>query len=191
MTSVIRTYAQRKLGLTKFLKPSSPTYTNGNNIDVLFPFTYNNGVLDITYNGNDFESIMVDVLNQEPQDEPETSVQILSGPYLVNSLGENFKNYIRSWQDGTIDPNSPINIYISPQVLLVQQPDLNSISSVTSNNADVYRISTQAPSSDDYIVGSPITNYNTTYIFKTPLTFTIVASGVTTYITFKSTLDQE
>ena len=31
----------------------------------------------------------------------------------------------------------------------------------------------------------------TKYIFKTPLTFTIFESGVLTYITFKTALDQE
>jgi hypothetical protein len=54
MTSVIRAYSEKKEGLTLFVKPESPTYDDGTN-NVLFPFSYLNQVLDITYNGNNFK----------------------------------------------------------------------------------------------------------------------------------------
>jgi hypothetical protein len=187
MTSVIRTIAQTKTGLTRFVKPESPSYNNGTDI-VLFPFTYNNGVLNISYEGNNFKTVMVDISGVAPDSETDLAINIFSGPYLVTSLGDNFKQYIRAWRDGTIDAGSPIEIYIAPQVLRVQEADKNNVSA---NSGDSYLVSTEAPVSDYYVSGAPITEYNTTYVFKTPLTFTIIESGVTKYITFRTMLDQE
>ena len=187
MTSVLRYFAVKKEGLTQFIKPESPCYNNGS-IDVLFPFSYTNGILDITYSGNDFKTIMVDVPNQAPNAETESAISILSGPYLVTSLGDNFKAYIRSWRNGTIDVGSPIEIYINPQLLRVQEAEYVNIDSISGTS---YKISTQAPASDTYPTGPAANNYQTTYIFKTPLTFTIVEGGITQYITFRTILDQE
>jgi hypothetical protein len=73
-------------------------------------------------------------------------------------------------------------------LLRVQEADYKNINSIEN---ETYRISELAPASDNYISGSSVTNYNTTYIFKTPLTFTIVEDGVKKYITFRTVLDQE
>lgn len=186
MSSVLRTMAVKKTALTRFIKPESPTYPDG--INRLFPFSYTNGILDISYSGNNFESTMVDTPNEAPLSETETAIRILSGPSLVTSLGDNFKAYIRSWRSGTIDAGSPIEIYIAPQVLRVQEGAYNNITSV---NGDSWKISTQPPSSDGYVAGDVANNYYTTYIFKTPLTFTILEGGVIQYITFRTMLDQE
>jgi hypothetical protein len=187
MTSVLRSPAVTKEALTKFIKPESPSYDNGP-LDVLFPFSYSNQVLDITYEGNNFKSIMVDNTDREPVSEPDTLVRILSGPYLVKSLGPNFKAYIRAWRADTIDAGSPIEIYVAPQVLRVQEADYENISSISEES---FKISTSAPVSDNYITGDATNNYKTTYIFKTPLTFTIVESSIIKYITFKTAIDQE
>jgi hypothetical protein len=190
MASVYREYAQRKEGLTRFLKPESPCYIDsGLGIGkVLFPFSYSNGKLDISYSGNTFEADMVISTGNAPLDETDTAIRILSGPYLVTSLGDNFKEYIRSWRNGTIDPGSPINIYINPQVIRVQEAQYSNVDADSGNS---YKISTTPPASDTYPTGSVQNAYQAKYIFKTPLTFTIVEGGVTQYITFKSVLDQE
>ena len=184
MSSVIRAYAVRKEGLTRFLKPETPCYDDGTN-NLIFPFSYSNGLLDISYSGNDFKSRMVDVLNVSPNSETDLMISIMSGPHLVTSLGDNFKDYIRAWRDGTIDANSPIEIYIAPQVMRVQE------TTVSASNSDSYTISTQAPVTDKYIDGSATNNYKSTYVFKTPLTVSIVEGGVVNYITFRTVLDQE
>ena len=186
MSSILRTTALKKEGLTLFLKPESPTYYNGD-INVLFPFSYSNGVLDISYSGNSFKSIMVDVTNVDPNSETDTAVRVMSGPYLATSLGNHFKDYVRAWRDGSIDANSPILIHIMPQLLRVQEASYVNISA---NNGDSWKISTEAPNSP-YIAGDASNQYQTTYIFKTPLTFTIVEGGVTKYVTFRTMLDQE
>jgi hypothetical protein len=187
MTSIAGSFAKRHEGLTRFLKPESPCYDDSG-VNRLFPFVYINGMLDITYEGNDFEATMVDTTGVSPNNETDTMVYIMGGPRLVTSLGENFKAYIRAWRDGTIDAGSPIELYQPSQVIRVQEADMNNI---TANSGESYMISELPPVSDFYTAGGPPNDYYTTFVFKTPLTFTIVESGVTKYITFRTVLDQE
>lgn len=187
MGSVSRAFDMRKEGLTKFIKPESPSYDDGSNT-VLFPFTCINNVLDITYAGNTFKAGMVDTTGEDPRAETDTSVRIVSGISLVMSLGNNFKDYIRAWRSGTIDAGSPIEIFIAPQVVRVQEA---SIEHVSANSGSSWTITQTPPTCENYMVGNDLNKFNTTYIFKTPLTFTIVESGVTQYITFRTMLDQE
>ena len=187
MTSVLRYLSVKKEGLTLFLKPESPCYPNGTD-NVLFPFSYLNGVLDITYSGNNFKEIMVDVTGEDPRAETDVAIRMMGGTFLVTLLGENFKSYIRAWRSSTIDAGSPITIYSFPQIVRVQQA---SIANVDANQGNSYLISNQPPASDTYPTGSVANDYQTTFIFKTPLTFTIYEGGVVQYITFKTMLDQE
>ena len=191
MSSVIRSLAVTKEALTRFVKPNSPCYddiSGASDFVKLFPFSYSNQILDITYEGNNFKERMVDISGGEPESETDTIIRILSGPYLATSLGPTFKAYVRSWRAATIDADSPIEVYIAPQLLRVQEADYNHISS---DSGDSWLISASSPASDNYVAGSVANNYNTTYIFKTPLTFTIVEGGTKKYITFKTSLDQE
>ena len=187
MASIQRSFYSRKQAITHFIKPESPCYNDGVNVR-LFPFTLVNGVLDITYQGNTFQAEMVDISGVSPSSETDTSVSIFGSPQIVTSLGSNFKDYIRSWRETIIDAGSPINIYVAPQVIRVQEAD---ITNLNANSGQSYLITTVPPSGDGYISGSVANDYRTTYIFKTPLTFTIVESGVTKYITFRTILDQE
>lgn len=187
MSSAIRTQGVKKEALTRFVKPESPTYDNGSN-NILFPFTYSNQVLDITYAGNNFKSVMVDNTGNSPDSEPSTAISILGGPQLVTSLGANFKAYVRAWRSSTIDSGSPIEVVVPAQVFRVQEAARGNI---TSTEEVSWKISTYAPSGDNYIAGDENNKYRTTYVFKTPLTFSIVEGGVTKYITFTTKLDQE
>jgi len=187
MTSVSRAYYMRKEPVTKFVKAETPVYDN-NTRRVLFPFSYSNGVLDITYVGNNFKELMVDNLNQEPNSETATAIRIISGPSLITSLGDNFKDYVRAWRSDTIDAGSPIEVVVAAEVLRAQEASYDNISS---SSGDSWTITTSRPSSEDYITGTDLNKYNTSYIFKTPLTFSIVEDGVTQYVTFKTMFDQE
>ena len=190
MTSVVRAYPPRNQGLTLFLKPESPCYDDSGlgGSSVLFPFSYSNGVLDISYSGNTFEADMVTSTGNSPNSETDVAVRILSGPRLVHSLGDNFKAYIRAWRNGSIDAGSPINIVVQPQVIRVQEGDE---ANIDANSGSSYKISTQLPASDIYPTGAVSNDYQTKWVFKTPLTFSIVESGVTQYITFRTAFDQE
>ena len=187
MSSTMRALAVKKEGLTRFIKADSACYDAGDN-NRLFPFSYSNQVLDITYTGNNFKSRMVDDTNNNPGSETATTISILGGSYLVTSLGENFKAYVRAWRSGTIDAGSPIEVIVPAQLLRVQEAE---IINVSANSEDSWLISTSAPSGDNYISGNDTNKYHTTFIFKTPLTFSIVEAGVKKYITFRTGLDQE
>jgi hypothetical protein len=187
MTSIAGSFSKRQEGLTRFIKPESPCYDDSG-VDRLFPFVYRSGELDISYEGNSFKANMVDTTDVSPNNETGTIIYIMGGPRLVTSIGENFKAYIRAWRDGTIDAGSPIELYQPSQVMRVQEADMNNI---TASSAESYIIGELPPASDFYTAGSPTTNYYTTFVFKTPLTFTIIESGVTKYITFRTVLDQE
>lgn len=190
MTSFMRVKAETKQGLTLFVKPDTPCYNEsafGGDI-IPFPFSYNSGVLDINYTGNNFKAANVDVNGVEPDSESDVTVRITSGPYLVTSLGNNFKDYIRAWRASSIDSGSAIDIHIAPQVMKIQIGDP---SSVTAGSGNSYLISTSAPNGENYVIGNNSNSYWTSYIFKTPLTFTIMEGGVKQYITFTSHIDQE
>jgi hypothetical protein len=186
MTSAVRSIAEVTEGLTRFQKPLTPCYDDGNNTR-LFPFTCRNGVLDITYEGNTFKSQMVDISGNSPSGEARTSIRIMGSSYLAHTLGNNFKEYIRAWRTETIDAGSPIELYMPSQLLRVQEADVNNVNSIDNS----YQISTVAPSGENYVDGNESNGYRTTYIFKTPLTFTIVEGGIKQYITFRTNMDQE
>ncbi len=189
MTSLLRSFAAPKEGVTRFLKPDSPAYYESDiDADRLFPFSYSNGTLDISYAGNNFKTTMVDISGVSPSGETNPAYRIIGGPKLVTALGDNFKAYIRSWRASTIDSGSPIELDQPAQIVRVQEgEDAN----VTALSGSSWRISETKPSSDNYITGTDTNKYRTTYIFKTPLTFTIKESGVTKYITFNTIMDQE
>ena len=191
MSSALRSLGVKKEALTRFLKVDGQSYDPSGASTALFPFTYNSGVLDITYEGNDFKAVMVDISGQEPSFDGGASnfaVRIMGGPYLVTSLGSKFKAYIRSWRAATIDVGSPIEVDVPGQVLKVQAAARALVNATENDN---WRISTQRPESDNYITGNALDGFSTTYVFKTPLTFTIKESGVTKYIVFRTTFDQE
>jgi hypothetical protein len=195
MTSLLRNYAAPKEGLTRFVRVDSLAYENdlSGGDARLFPFSYSNGTLDISYAGNNFKQAMVDITGVSPNDsegnnEVSQAFRIIGGPKLVTALGDNFKAYIRAWRDATIDSGSLIEIEQPGQVIRVQEGNEDDVSAISYEG---WKISEKKPASDNYISGSITTNYNTNYIFKTPLTFTIKESGVKKYITFNSCIDQE
>jgi len=191
MSSSLRSLGVKKEALTRFLKVDGQSYETLSGPTLLFPYTYNSGVLDITYEGNDFKAVMVDISGVEPSfdsGESNSAVRIMGGPYLVTSLGSKFKAYIRSWRAATIDVGSPIEVDVPAQVLKVQAAARALVNATENDN---WRISTQRPESDNYITGNALDGFSTTYVFKTPLTFTIKESGVTKYIVFRTTFDQE
>ena len=189
MSSVSRSFAVAKEGLTKFMRVESVSYEDSNDETThLFPFVCSNGVLDITYEGSSFQEQMVDISGVSPNDDTNSLCRIIGAPRLATSLGDNFKAYIRSWRAEFIDSGSPIEVVIPAQVVRVQEGNRNNISG---NSGEAYTVSTSKPASDNYITGESANAYRTTYIFKTPLTFSVVEDGVTQYFTFKTITEQE
>jgi hypothetical protein len=153
------------------------------------PFTFNrrNGELDIDASIAGFQETMIDISEQLVTRDLDVLVRYIGTTgHIVNSLGNKFKEFIRSWRQDTIDEDSPINIYTKPSVMrvMVYAPRLG-----VTHGRDIYPatirggIEDTSPDSNKYYNNQCI---YTTYVFKTPLVFTIVESGVTRYVIFQS-----
>lgn len=183
MSSVLRRVAEPVRVHMKFCHIESPCYNDTIlNKDILFPFTITNGILDIAYIDN-FKVDMVDSTGNAPNIDPDGAVRIMGGTIPIIGLGDNFKSYITAWRNPDVD--TPISIYIPGVVQKVQIIPDNFL------GAGTYEISTQPPSGDNYVVGGPLNSYRTVYVFKQPLTFTTVESGVTQYITFTTRFHED
>jgi hypothetical protein len=186
MSSIVRQYVQTKNALTKFTLVDGPSYVSETlDHDILFPFTWSNGTLDINLI-DDFQAQMIDSSGNAPSDECDFIVRQMGGPRIVNAIGENFKNYIRSWRAATININSAIDVHIPGVVVKVQMADVNHM-----DDSSVALVTTSAPSADNFTFGSSANKYRTTYCFKQPLTLRLRESGQTTYITFRTTFDED
>lgn len=182
MTSVIRHVATPVRTTTEFHRLETPSFYDGSKT-VPFPFTYDNGVLDIA-DRNNFNAQMITSTGNSPNTDPNVSVRILSGSRIVQGLGDNFKAYIRAWRTGSIDVDSPIDVYVNGIVQRMQWVD------ETNMGDSSYEISSSAPSGDNYIQGS-FPDYNSTWFFSKPLTIRILESTVPTYITFTTRFDED
>jgi hypothetical protein len=195
MSSIVRQYVQTKSALTKFTLVDGPSYTSvitrdlsGEPLitrDILFPFTWSNGTLDINLI-DDFQEQMIDISGNSPTDECDFMVRQMGGPRVVRAIGNNFKNYIRAWRSSTININSAIDVHIPGVVVKVQMADVNHM-----GDSSVARVTTEAPTADNFTVGDTSNKYRTTYCFKQPLTLRLRESGVTTYITFRTAFDED
>jgi hypothetical protein len=180
MSSTLRAYKIDQINATKFQNIKSVAYDD-DGTSFLFPFTCEEGVLDISLEGNNFEQLMIAQTGRTPGHDVDGVVRVLGGTRYVTSLGPNFLRYIRAWRTPNIDLSAPIQI-ITPGILSrVQVGDLSHV-----GEGDSFEVSNSLPESDNYICSGA--RYCTTYIFKSPLTISIKENGTRRFITFKSTL---
>jgi hypothetical protein len=187
MTSTLRSYSYRKELPTKPVSLTSAYYIGTDENYHLFPFTYVNGTLDIALIDN-FQQDYIDTSGVKPIDtscDPAHHFMLLGGHGVVSKLGSNFVNYIRAaW---ALDSTSPVKIYQPCVVTKAQEMD-EPDSGVSLMESGFYE-TTVPPSSDGYVV--PIFGYRTSWIFKTPLTISIVNGVVKTYITFATIIGHD
>lgn len=182
MSSALRSFATPVRLATEFHRVETPCFYDGSR-NVPFPFTYNNGTLDIEDKHN-FNTQMIDSTGNSPNTDPDASVRLMGGNRLVQHLGDNLKAYIRAWRTGSIDADSPIEIFVHGTVQRIQWVNEDNMGDSS------YAVSTNPPSGDTYAQGDS-SNYNSTWMFNKPLTITTIEGGVKTYITFASRLDED
>lgn len=168
-----------------------PCYIDPSGNKILFPFTFNNGVLDIN------PVIGFSLTNGELPVAIGTGdgglVKLLGGKNLVQNLGPNFKTYIQNtnW-DGT-DPISnitSIDVHQPGIVTRVQQLDYRLESNLPQNinPADyTFSLSLTPPSANlgfDYLA-----NFGVTYAFYKPLIVSVNTTSGIQYLTFYSSWD--
>lgn len=185
MTSVQRYANQIGKDVPKVLGVSGPRYTDSslNNLIMLFPFIYSNGVLDLNYIDS-FYTDMVAIPNQSPVNSSCDDVPLsraMGGLGMVTTIGPNLVEYLNAWLGNA--PGTVYTIYRNGTVTKVQTYLPQDI-----YTDEPYTITTIPPDSDTYPWGSPNSEYRTTWIFRTPLTIRYIDSGnVTQYLTLTST----
>jgi hypothetical protein len=173
MSSVSRSYNPVKAE-TKFVPIKSLTFYNGNHY-VLVPFTVINGSLDFITTDTGFTPSNGD---GNSNGHSWRMVKPMGGQQEVTSLSSNFKTWFENFEGG-VDTGS-VSIFIAPVMTKVQMtvPSGDSIL----NSQYCYRSGlSEAPSSDEFVTGNDNNEYNSVWVFKTPLVVKYTSSGTTYY----------
>jgi hypothetical protein len=187
MTSLLRTVATAKKTEGRIQYAGGPWYYGPNAKKTLFPFTFKNGVLDIsTDSGFDL------VANGKPLNgSGGIQVNLQGGLYLVQALGNNFKTYISncqwgvdsSWNVASIDS---IKVYTPGVMTKVQQLNQDSLPLNIDVNGDATVVSATPPG--EFVAG--YTNYGSAFVFEKPLVVVLQTVGNgTQYVTFYTSWD--
>jgi hypothetical protein len=173
MSSVVRSYGAVE-AKTKFVPVKSLSYHNiVTNHTVLVPFTYSNGVLGLstTTPGFTYEH-SIDTNGYSWR-----MVKPMGVEGVVNALDESFTQWFEYYEEAD---NGSTTIQVAPVVTKVQMsvPHGGSIL----NSQYCYRSGlTEPPTSSEFVTGSAATNYDTVYVFKTPLVLRYTDSGNARY----------
>ena len=183
MTSLLRSFATTHKLPTKFVDIITPSYDENiivSNHYLPIPFTTTNGVLDINVNqSSDIQSFVNN--GTTPNESPNTQVKLMGGTVIISSLGPNMVSWVRKLIEVEESLGGaytgPLNIYIKPVMTKIQCP-VPSQQDGALKDDDVWGITTEAPTSDDYIGGDSTNNFFTSFVFKTPLTIQYEITGV-------------
>ena len=145
---------------------SGPTYKSGS-VDLLMPFSYNNGRLDLpSGNASSYTDPTGSIGNAG------ASVRLLGGTNLVTSLGTNLRNFITSkiW-DGYTVTGSAASITIVSQAKVTRVQQLSSKYLAPTWDQKSYNV-VASPWDNANFIG-----YNAVYLFTKPLVIQVNATG--------------
>jgi hypothetical protein len=192
MSSVLRSYAQIAKPPTKFFDILTGSYYEDQIVDdenIPIPFTVTNAVLDINIaQSTDVESFV------NNGNSPDTAVifqgKVLGGATPVSSFGTNMETWLRKRIQNIQGLGSPydgrLTLYVRPLMVKIQLASQAYGETAMSDEA-VYGETTEAPTSTEYIGGSPSNDYLSAWVFKTPMTVQYTTpSGGLAYITMTS-----
>jgi hypothetical protein len=196
MSSIHSSYAKTPGPATKFTDIITAGYADdsvvpGEDIDLPIPFTVSNQVLDI--NINQSPDIATFVSNGSlPEDNTSFQAKVMGGASLIKAFGTNMttwlRNRITSEESLGSQYSGPLVLYVRPFMTKIQlsAPGLG-LGALFENNT--YGVSTEAPTSTEYIGGGINQNFYTAWVFKTPMTVQYeTASGTYKYLTMTSQL---
>lgn len=194
MSSVLSYYNKPKAPPSKFFDVLTGAYSDsfvisGNTYDMPIPFVVANQVLDINVNQSPDVQTFVDGGNT-PSTAVNFQAKMMGGSSLVDALGPNMiawlKNRIENEESLGSEYTGPLNLYVKPFMTKIQlAAPQQGISPL--NDESVYGITTEAPTSSEYIGGNFENNYYTAWVFKSPITIQYVGvSGEFKYLTMTS-----
>jgi hypothetical protein len=198
MSSVLRSIANGAEAKTKFVSCRSVSYYNndlGHNL--LVPFLASNGVLDVSvipgFNPSDGEYY------NNFRGTNWRKVKPMGGVEPIKELGANFISWFtNAMEDYGSSPVTNVKLYQSGVMIKVAQVNGGGESIDVGTNSDVWLNtnygaqvwSAEAPPSDEFVTGDDTNNFNTSWVFKTPVVISFVYSGATYYTTFSSEFTQ-
>ena len=198
MTSLQRFYPGIPGPATKFTDIITGGYSDdyfvtGETIDLPIPFTVSNQVLDI--NINQSIDIATFVNNGSiPVDNTEVQAKVMGGASLIKSFGTNMtlwlRNRIRDEESLGARYAGPLTLYVRPFMTKIQmaQPGIATGAGALLEN-NTYGITTEAPTSTEYIGGGISQEFYTAWVFKTPMTIQYeTETGGYKYMTFTTQL---
>ncbi len=183
MTSLLRSFATTYKTPTKFFDILTGSYYEDSIINdnyIPIPFTVTNGVLDINVGQSSFVQDFVTNGNT-PSNGVIYQGKLMGGTALVTSLGSNMESWLRKLievQESLGEAyTGPLNLYVKPVMTKIQLV-APAQGEGPFNDEQVWGITTEAPSSDDYIGGDSTNNFFSCFIFKTPMTIRYEITGV-------------
>jgi hypothetical protein len=194
MSSVTSSYASIPGPASKFFDIITASYTDtyvmsGDSIDVPIPFVVSNQVLEINVNQSpDALAFVNDGL--EPLSNVTFQAKMMGGASLIKGFGPNMTTYLRNLIN-TIETlgsqySGPLVLYVRPFMTKIQLPAPKQ-GALVFDEQTAYGVTTEPPTSTEYIGGGTSQNFYTAWVFKTPMTIQYTtASGNFKYITMTS-----
>lgn len=199
MTSLLKSFPSLPYAPTKFYDILTGSYDDSyvidaNTVSMPIPYTVANQTLDINTNIDADSQKNNDILDYVNNGlAPNTGItfqgRLTGGSSLIFSLGPNMTTWLRNRINDIEAIGSPfegnLNLYIQPVMTKVQMVAQRQGDSPL-NDESVYGVTTEAPTSTDYIGGDNLNNFFSTWIFKSPMTVQYTYNGITKYITLTS-----
>lgn len=163
----------------------------------LIPFNYlKNGVLEL--NPDFYFGVLQNANNYFPGDNNTTPVRLLGGHNMVTNIGPNLTAYITGIYSNKYNMAGgveSVSVYSPGVVTKVQILDYNALGAlgtdVDTSTSDKQSGDSSRPPEAHYINGDNTNNYNTTYVFESPLTLVInFGNGSSRYYTFKTGINR-
>lgn len=175
MSSVLSSYYPSAGPATKFFDILTGGYNETvivNDYDLPIPFVVSNQVLDI--NVNQSTDVQAFVNNG---DGPGTIIsfqgKMMGGASLVKAFGPNMTEWLRN----LINQIETLGSQYTGSLVLYVRPFMTKIQLAAPaqgadplNDESVYGVTTEAPTSTEYIGGGTTNNFFTAWVFRTPMT---------------------
>lgn len=175
MTSLLSSYYPSPSPPTKFFDILTSGYnelTIVDNYALPIPFVVTNQVLDINVNQSpDVQSFVTN--GDTPGNAISFQGKIMGGASLVKSFGPNMTEWLRNRitaEEGLgAQYSGPLVLYVRPFMTKIQlAAPAQGVGPL--NDEATYGITTEAPTSTEYIGGGTTNNFFTAWVFRTPMT---------------------
>ncbi len=194
MTSILRNYSVIPGPATKFFDLLTAGYSdnyiiNGDVFEMPIPYTVVNQVLEINVNQSpDVEAFVSN--GSTPTNIIDIQAKLMGGTTLIKSFGP----HMTTWLRNLIQNEESLGSQYSGPIVLYNRPTMTKIQLAAPaqgvsplNSEDVYGITTEAPTSTEFIGGGFNQNFFTTWVFRSPLTIQYEgANGAYKYLTMTS-----